>query len=243
MKKVLVSVGLISVLAACSSAPQAPQVSQEEYTRRAEVAQVRQDKIADRAVDQAPSWMMKLPKSPDAVYENGTAVSSDFGMADMKARTIAYAKICTAAGGKVRSQTKIYRNDSDSSSNESSEMAIRSICPDIDISGAETVEMKHISEGGRIRTYVLVALPIGKANTIALSKQAAKDRESTKQRSDEAFKDVDSLVDPAPAKVSNNQVNNGVELNLVDVNNAEYKARRDEVLQKPNAVVGHATLQ
>jgi hypothetical protein len=31
------------------------------------------------------------------------------------------------------------------------------------------------------------------------------------------------------------------ELQLIDVDNAEYKARRDAALQKPGAVIGHVT--
>lgn len=236
MKRVLALVGVVSVLTACGSNPNLAQ--QEEYTKRVQVAQERADKFADRQIEQAPTWMSKLPKSEGAVYENGTAVSSDFGMADMKARTIAYAKICTAAGGKVRSQTKIYRNDGDMSSTEASEMSIRSICPDIDISGVETVEMKHISEGGRIRTYVLVALPIGKSNVIVTNKQIQQEQSNSRARAPEAFKELDNIVDPKPQS----KVTDPADLKLVEVNNAEYKAKRDEALQKPGAVVGHAAL-
>jgi hypothetical protein len=118
--------------------------------------------------------MSKIPKSANAVYESATATSSDMAMADMKAKAIAYAKICTAAGGKVRSQTKVFMQDNGTTSTEMSEMAIRSICPDIDITGVETVEMKHVADGNRIRTYVLVALPIGNANTMKTAKESAR---------------------------------------------------------------------
>lgn len=240
MKKSVLVLSLASILAACSSAPQAPQVSQEEYSRRAQEAQARQDKIADRQVEQAPVWMSKLPKSEGAVYANGSSVSSDFSMADMKAMTIAYAKICTSAGGKVRSQTKVFRSDSDTTSTESSEIAVRSICPDVDITGVETVETKHISEGGRIRTYVLVALPIGDANTMAKGKQAIKDREAALKRSEEAFREVDGLVE-GKKPASQSQPESTVK--LLDVDNAEYKTRRDAALQKPGAVIGEVTVR
>ena len=104
------------------------------------------------AINQAPEWMFKLPKSPGVVFENGTATSGDFGMADMKAKTIAYAKICTSAGGKVRSQTKVYSADNGTTTTEQSEMAIRSICPDIDISGVET---EGVSGGRPCLTYIV----------------------------------------------------------------------------------------
>jgi hypothetical protein len=241
LKKVLFVIGLASTLAACSTTPApAPVAAKDDYTARVVAAQERQDRIAERQIEQAPAWMSKLPKSPDAVYESATAVSSDFSMADMKARTIAYSKICTAAGGKVRSQTKIYRSDGDTTSTESSEMAIRSICPDVDITGVETVEMKHISEGGRIRTYVLVALPIGKANTMRQDKQAQQEATDARKRAPDAFKEVDRLVDPAAPADAESKVN---EVKLIDVDNEEYKKRRDETLQKPGAVIGQTTVR
>lgn len=187
MKKLLFVVAVAGLMTACSS-------TKDTYTQRAMQETERQDRAAEQAISKAPDWMFKLPKSPAAVYENGTAISSDFAMADMKAKTIAYAKICTAAGGKVRSQTKVYRQDSDTSSTEASEMAIRNICPDIDITGVETVEMKHVAEAGRIRTYVLVALPIGNANTLRKEADAREDRRAAKARVPDAFKELDAVT-------------------------------------------------
>jgi hypothetical protein len=130
--------------------------------------------------------MTKLPKEAGVIYENGTAISSDFSMADLKAKTMAYVKICTGAGGKVRSQMKMYRADSDAASVEQSELTVRSLCPDGDITGVETVEMKHVAEGNRIRSYVLVALPMGSKNIMKSTKEV-------QNRSPEAFKELDSI--------------------------------------------------
>lgn len=170
------------LLAACgTSSPtqQSKTQSQEEYRQQA--------KIASQSISEAPSWMTKLPKETGVIYENGTAVSSDFAMADLKAKTIAYTKICTGAGGKVRSQMKMYRADNEGASVEQSELIARSICPDVDITGVETVEMKHVAEGNRIRTYVLVALPMG-------SKNVMKSTKDIQNRSADAFKELDSIT-------------------------------------------------
>ena len=168
-------------LAACASNPteQVKSQAQEEYRQQA--------KIANQSIIQAPSWMSKLPKETGVIYENGTAVSSDFVMADLKAKTIAYTKICTGAGGKVRSQMKMYRADNEGASVEQSELIARSICPDVDITGVETVEMKHVAEGNRIRSYVLVALPMG-------SKNVMKSTKDIQNRSVDAFKELDSIT-------------------------------------------------
>lgn len=168
-------------LTACASNPteQVKSQAQEEYRQQA--------KIANQSIAQAPTWMSKLPKESGVIYENGTAVSSDFAMADLKAKTIAYTKICTGAGGKVRSQMKMYRADNEGASVEQSELIARSICPDVDITGVETVEMKHVAEGNRIRTYVLVALPMG-------SKNVMKSTKDIQNRSVDAFKELDSIT-------------------------------------------------
>ena len=173
-------IGIVTLITACGS----PQVSQNVQT---ELDYRQQAKVATQAINEAPSWMSKLPKETGVIYENGTAISSDFSMADLKAKTMAYVKICTGAGGKVRSQMKMYRADNDAASVEQSELTVRSLCPDVDITGVETVEMKHIAEGNRIRTYVLVALPMG-------SKNVMKSTKDVQNKSGDAFKELDNIT-------------------------------------------------
>ncbi len=180
--RLVVTVGVIGlVLSACGTSP----VSQSQNQRADDYQQ--QARVAKQAISEAPEWMSRLPKESGVIYENGTAISSDFSMADLKAKTMAYVKICTSAGGKVRSQMKMYRADTDAASIEKSELTVRSLCPDVDITGVETVEMKHVSEGNRIRTYVLVALPLG-------SKNIARSTKDIQNNSGAAFKDLDGIT-------------------------------------------------
>ena len=173
MKKLLIVTAVASVLTACGTTNNTTQFQNSGALQVSQMA---------AAVKEAPEWMSKLPKAPGYVFENGTATSSDFGFADIKAKTMAYSKICNSAGGTVRSQTKIYKADNGDTGTEQSELAIRSMCADVDISGVETVEMKHVAEGNRIRTYVLVALSLnGNAN------------KNTKRSAREAFKELDDM--------------------------------------------------
>jgi hypothetical protein len=241
MKKLLIVSTVVGMLTACGSSGTnySAMYSGQDSLKTAQM---------NSAVEQAPSWMSKLPKASGFIFENGTATSGDFGMADMKAKAMAYAKICTAAGGKIRQQTKIYRADTGDTSIDRSELAIRSMCADVDITGVETVEMKHVSEGNRIRTYVLVTLPLGDKNVL----KSTKDAES---RAPEAFKELDEVttgkkaveVTPvAPQKGDSVSVakpdGTTSTLNLMPVENAEYKARREEALKKPGAVVGQVSI-
>jgi len=239
MKKLAIVVAVTGVLSACGSTGTNYSAQYSQPTQNS--AQI------NNAISNAPEWMSKLPKAAGYVFENGTATSSDFGFADIKAKTIAYSKICTSAGGKVRSQVKMYKADNGDTGTEQSEMAIRSMCADVDITGVETVEMKHIADGNRIRTYVLVALPTSGA--------ANKD---VKRSAKEAFKELDEItgnkplssdVDVTPVAPQRGQEISVVQpngatstLNLMPVENAEYKARREEALKKPGAVVGQVSV-
>jgi hypothetical protein len=239
MKKLAIVLAASGVLSACGT-------KGIDYSAQYSGQSKLQTAQMNSAIKEAPVWMSKLPKAPGYIFENGTATSADFGFADIKAKTMAYAKICTAAGGKIRQQTKMFRSDSGDASTDQSEMALRSMCPDVDITGVETVEMKHVSEGNRIRTYVLVTLPLGDKNVL----KSAKDAEA---RAPGAFKELDNITNgvnnPAPPTnktpdsvgVINPDGSSG-SLNLVQVDNEEYKARRAEALKKPGAVIGQVTL-
>lgn len=244
MKKLAIVVAVTGILTACGSSGTnySAMYSAQDSVKMAQM---------NSAIEQAPVWMSKLPKAPGYIFENGTATSSDFGFADIKAKTIAYSKICTAAGGKIRQQTKIFKSDSGDAGVDQSELAIRSMCADIDITGVETVEMKHVSEGNRIRTYVLVTLPLGDKNVLKSTKDA-------QARAPEAFKELDEVTTGkktteatpvAPVVPQKGQEVSVVKtdgttstLNLMPVENAEYKARRSEAIQKPGAVIGQVSV-
>lgn len=180
----LLAVSSVFLLSACGTT--------DVYDKRAEKILERQIERVEVAIDEAPKWMKDLPKSSSAVYAAGTSVSGSMSFSKTKAVTIAYSEICMAAGGKVDQQTKIFQSDSDSSSTERSETAIRSFCNGVDISGAEIVETKQVAEGSRFRTYVLVALPIGEANAIQQLNDKRKNEKIAVGRSQQAFNEMDA---------------------------------------------------
>jgi len=208
MKKVLAILPLMALVACgatkpvpVSQAPVMPVLPTEQYDNRAAVVQIDREAQINKSIAQAPDWMAKLPTSNNAVYANGSAVSSDMSMADYKAKLFAYGKICMAAGGKVDQQSKIFMQESTASSTEISELAIKSMCPSVDITGVEIKDVKRIAEGSRFRSYVLVALPTGDANALQKRKDQLKLNNRAEQRSTEAFKEMDKNAEPAPAPV------------------------------------------
>ena len=205
MKKVFVILPLV-VLTACSSTKtpvsNAPVLPTETYDNRAAVSQIDREAQVNRSISQAPEWMTKLPVSNNAVYANGSSVSTDMSMADYKAKLFAYGKICMAAGGKVSQQAKVFMQDSTEASAEISELAIKSMCPSVDITGVEIKDVKRVSEGGRFRTYVLVALPTGEANALQKRKDQLKLKDRADQRGTEVFTEMDRNAEPAPVKTA-----------------------------------------
>lgn len=187
MKKTLVLIPMVAALTACGTFS-----SKDPYDRRADEIRERQEKMVNQSLDSAPKWMTDLPKSSSAVYAAGTAVSSDFSMADDKAKLIALGKICMSAGGEVDKQSKVFIMDTQHGSTESSEMAIRGLCRKVDVTGAERVEIKRVNEGGRYRTYVLMALPTGMANRLRQDKLNEQLSRTSETRSREAFKELDA---------------------------------------------------
>lgn len=177
---------ITAVLAACSSTPS------DRYDRRVYEERQRQSAEVKSALDNAPRWMTELPRSNSAVYENGSSVSRDMGMAVNKAKTMAFGKVCMAAGGRVDQQSRMFLADRDDSSVELSELAIRSFCPAVDISGAEVVETRMVAEGNRFRAYVLIALPTGDANAIQRANQQRALRRDAEQRNESAQREMDA---------------------------------------------------
>jgi len=183
MKKSLLVLPLLVTLAACSTT--------DRFEKRADHERERRERLVERSLDKAPKWMTELPQSKSAIYQNGSATSPDLSMSVNKAKTIAFGKICMAAGGRVDQQSKIYRMDSDTTSTERSELAIKSFCPGVDISGVEVVETKMVAEGGQVRTYVLVALPTGEANAVQQFRERQQQNRLAESRSREAFREME----------------------------------------------------
>ena len=184
MKNTLMLIPVIAILTACGTT--------DVYQKRADNERERQERYVEKAIDQAPKWFKQPPISNSAVFEAGTSVSADWSMADHKAKADAYGKICMAAGGTASQRTKIYRTDSEATSTEFSEMALISSCKSVDLTGVEVKEIKHVAEGSRFRTYVLVALPTGDANVLRKAKEANKQREIAASRSTQAFKELEN---------------------------------------------------
>jgi len=81
---------------------------------------------------------------------------------------------------------------------------------------------------------------MGEKNTLARTKQANKVAERAAGNAAREFKELDELTEKSKATA---EPQSRVEsINLLPVDNEEYKQRRDAALQKPGAVIGQTTL-
>jgi hypothetical protein len=232
MRKLLVLLA-VSSLAACSTSQPPANVAAQPAPQ----AVATQPSMTD-----IPDWFIDHPKSDDTLYSVGDGVSSSVSGALGNARANAFEGICQGAGGTVRSQTKIFRQDTENGSTSMSTTAIRNFCADVSVAGARVEKMKVIPEKGRYHAFVLVALPLGDKNVVTRKKQAKDADNEVKSNAEREFKELDELNDKAKAPVSDSQ--SKVEgVNLIDVDNEDYKRRRDAALQKLGAVIGQTTVR
>jgi predicted acyltransferase (DUF342 family) len=184
MKKLLVAVACSSLLAACGST---------SGTKQVELKQINQN---GNSIMTIPEWFSNVPENTDdIIFAVGDGVSASASGAISNARASAFEGICQTVGGKVRSQTKVFRHDTETASSSVTTTAIRNICPDVDVTGAAVVQQAMVQDGRRIRAYVLVGLPLGDKNKLAQIKQNYRTQKTTEANRDAEFKELDTIVE------------------------------------------------
>jgi hypothetical protein len=214
----------------------------------------------------APEWFVRLPASTETmVYAAGTAVSYDEQMAYDKARLFAERKLVEQAHAVITTQTKNFRNDTGQDLQERFETVTRKNAQG-QIVGVRQVDSQAHYDGRQYKVYVLIQLPLGEANVQQAAQSRAQSQREAEFRARRAEQEMDlnqgalqkqqeeqdlrmredlgpqsldqgeSFVQPVPAPAVTT-------VQLLDVDNAEYRQRRDEALQKPGAVIGHITVR
>lgn len=205
----------------------------------------------------APEWFLKLPQNTEEmVFAAGTATSTDEQMAFDKARMFAEQKLIELLSSKVQTQTLSNRVAAGDTVNSRFETMIKKSASG-ELVGAERVDAQSSNDGRLYKVYVLLRLPLGEANTLMRERNAqVAIKESANQgrvaSPAPAPAELKPQLRPEPEPGEKTPATVGVvsqgstettELKLLDVDNAEYKRRRDETLAKPNAVVGQITLR
>ena len=213
-----------------------------------------------RVISPAPEWFVRLPEdTADMMFAAGTATSVDEQMAYNKARMFAEQKLIESMTARVRSLTKSYRADSGDALNERFEQTIQKTANG-ELIGAQRVDSRATHDGRYYKVYVLIRYPLGESNVLRKERNQTQARKESELRSGRAHQELDQVHKnqseqqeradqqlreqvgprPEPAKSVNTSQ---TEIKLLDVDNEEYKRKRDEALAKPNAVIGQITLR
>ena len=213
-----------------------------------------------RVISPAPEWFVRLPEdTADMMFAAGTATSVDEQMAYNKARMFAEQKLIETMTARVRSLTKSYRADSGDALNERFEQTIQKTANG-ELIGAQRVDSRATHDGRYYKVYVLIRYPLGESNVLRKERNQTQARKESELRSGRAHQELDQVHKnqseqqeradqqlreqvgprPEPAKSVNTSQ---TEIKLLDVDNEEYKRKRDEALAKPNAVIGQITLR
>jgi hypothetical protein len=260
MKRVLLLVAVAS-LVGCASNPQTA-IKQTYEPVKAENKYERNQPAAP--VVKVPDWFIQPPQNTQqSIFTAGQATSTDLSMAVHKATLDADAKLAFQMRSHVEAMVKSFKADSASSGAESSEMLARKLTRTT-ITGHHKVDSQITQEGRQFRVFVLMRYPLGEANKLLAESLEVKQRRAMAAGSRNAMREMQEGLDsadrreyeqdnnlapstskvapvvvdpPKPAVVGNGN------LQLMDVDNAEYRARREAALQKPGAVIGQATVR
>lgn len=214
-----------------------------------------------RTVVRAPSWFVNLPEdTPEMTFAVGTATSTDEQMAYDKARMAAERKLVEQMYARITTQTNSYKADRGSATIENYQQVTRKNARG-ELSGAQRVDSQVTHDGQYYKVYVLLRLPVGAANAMQTRRDQARMQREAEIRGRAAERDMDaneardtkieqendqalerkltpqSKVTPVTVPTTSG------ELKLLDVENAEYKQKRAEALEKPGAVVGQIVVR
>jgi hypothetical protein len=204
---------------------------------------------------------VNLPEdTADMTFAVGTATSTDEQMAYDKARMAAERKLVEQMYARITTQTNSFKADRGSATIENYQQVTRKNARG-ELSGAQRVDSQVTHDGQFYKVYVLLRLPMGEANRVQTRRdQARLQREAdVRGRAAERNMDANEARDAQIEQENTRSLERSVapqsqvtpvtvpttsgELKLLDVDNAEYRQKRSEALQKPGAVVGQTVVR
>lgn len=200
-----------------------------------------------------PPWYVKAPASTqEYLYLAGTGISTDLAMSRSKALLDAQSQLASQLNGMIDAVVRQQRRDNAGEmANDLTSSFIRKRILDTSLTGWYLEDTKILPEDKKYRTFVLIRYPLGDANKLLKLKERQEDRKQDDAEVDREIQNANRpvsqssrsdsvVVSPIVAETRPVPIN---QLQLLDVENEEYKRRRAEALQKPNAVIGTITVR
>lgn len=245
MKVPLITITLIcAMLAGCSVTNPLKSKDPSDTTVSSPTPAVKKDltiasegRVPNAMTIDIPSWYIKAPASSDEyVFVTGTGISGNLSMSRTKAMLDAQTQLASKINGMVDGTVRQSRKDNAAELSEDyTSLAVRQRIIETSIAGHHLEDSRIIAENKGYRTFVLVRYPLGKTNQF-LKKDTGSDT------------NMDSAIDRELGDAPRSQ---GVEVTpvpmsqvqLLDVDNEEYRQRRDAALEQPGAQTYRFTLR
>ena len=145
-------------------------------------------------IEDAPDWMLEVPYDEQHLSAAATATSRDMQVAFDKARSAAQVDIGQQLGARLTNLTKQFQEETgmafDSQLLTQFSSATKAIT-DETLIGTRIVERVVVPEGNVYRAYVLMQLPIGRANELLMQKIRGDRALHTRFRATEAYAELD----------------------------------------------------
>jgi len=199
-----------------------------------------------------PSWYIKPPAATDDyIWFAGTGYSSDLAMSREKAVLDSQMKLADTLNGALNAMVKQQKSDNAGSVvTDKTSLTVKKIIANTVMTGYRIEDARVVSENRNYRTFILVRYPVGDANRLLKDRlqQQSQSNDSDEAMQRELDKETQPQIRPRQisqaAPVQTAEPTSAVTtINLLPVDNEEYKARRDAALQKPGAVIGQTTLR
>lgn len=255
MKKQVLAISVLALLAGCETTGVARKPSDPlpsptpAVTKAQEVAA--QGMVEAPMTIRIPPWYIKPPASSEEfIWVTGTAVSSSLSMSRSKAMLDAQAMLADKLNGMIDGVIRQSKKDNNGQLNQEYTSAVlRKKLIETSLTGHQLEDSTIQPENRGYRTFVLVRYPIGDANKLLKEKLG---RGLDTQNDSAIDRELDRVVPqtsvtPIPSEgsqpVTGMTLKPANEVQLLDVENEEYKRRRAEALRQPGAVVGQTIIR
>lgn len=190
-----------------------------------------------------PSWYVSQNDS-NALYAVASEHSRDFQMAVDKSMLSAKRELAANFSSHVNALMRDYATEmgEDGSVIRELDRTTKLIIARVNLIGVHRENFVVVHEQGGYRAFVKVKYSIDESNRLLLNEIKKNRQLNAKMQASKSFRELEEEVNRIDRPTSSS-VQSGDGVRLLDVDNEEYRKRRDETLQKPNAVIGHITVR
>jgi hypothetical protein len=188
-----------------------------------------------------PSWYT-AQNDDKALYAVASEFSRDFQMAVDKSMLSAKRELASKFSSHINSMMRDYATElgEDGTVMRELDRTTKLVVSRVNLIGVHRENFVVVREDGGFRAFVKVKYSIDESNRLLLNEIKKNRQLNARLKSSRAFRELEEEVNRIEQPQS---APSGESVQLLDVDNEEYRRRRDETLQRPGAVIGHITVR